>query len=217
MKNIVKSLTLLLWLSACQSLNFNDVNMVAPNSRLLPPLEASVNRKALKDNFDTVKTEDGRAFVYDDNIQFLGATYQKDRRPRDVETVFLRNMDNITQRYGEKKGKITMRISNTRAYHSGYLYTVPSVLTLHIANLLGMPYVYDNMDIEIEVTITDNKGNPVRKYIETGHAETPVAMYYGYSTSNAPLLSTIRATQDALRKINMQIANEFEAINKQLK
>ena len=213
MRQIIKSVVILLLVSACQSVNFNDVNMVAPNARLLPPMEAKISRKALKENFDTVKTEDGRAYVYDDSFQFAGATYQKDRRPRDVETVFIRNMDNITQSYGEKKGTITLRVSNTRAYHTGYFYTVPSVLTLHIANLFGLPYVYDNMD----VTIADKKGNPVRKYIEVGHAETPVAMYYGYSTSNAPLLSTIRATQDALRKINMQIANDFEAINSQLK
>lgn len=217
MRQIIKSVAILLLLSACQSLNFNDVNMVAPNARLLPPMEAKISRKALKENFDTVKTDDGRAYVYDDNIQFLGATYQKDRRPRDVETVFLRNMNNIAQNYGEKKGRVSMRISNTRAYHSGYYYTVPSILTLRLANLFGMPYVYDNMDIELEVTITDKNGNPVRKYVEIGHAQTPVAMYYGYSSSDAPVLSTIRATQDALRKINMQIANDFDAINSQLK
>ena len=49
-----------------------------------------------------------------------------------------------------------------------------------------------------------------------GHGEEVVAMYYGYNEEEAHVMSSIRAMKDALAKVNMNIANDFQMIKKGL-
>lgn len=50
----------------------------------------------------------------------------------------------------------------------------------------------------------------------SGHGEEVVAMYYGYNEEEAHVMSSIRAMKDALAKVNMNIANDFQMIKKGL-
>lgn len=52
MKKFWLSLTVLIMLSACKSVTFNDLNVQMPNANLLPPLNTEVDRESVRDSFD---------------------------------------------------------------------------------------------------------------------------------------------------------------------
>ena len=218
MRKLLMLWSVVLVLSACKSVEFNDLTFRAPNSQLLPPLKTEVDKDSIKDSFDTMITgssagsglgsEDWR--VSGDSYTFVK---KKDSRTRDMITLFERNVENISQVYGARKGSIKMRFTNSRIYASGYYYTVPSWISLCSLNVLGFPYSYRNTDLEVEVSILNNHGDLIWKSTEMGQGEEIVAMYYGYDEEEASIMSSIMALKDALRKINQNIAKDFERIN----
>ena len=218
MKKLLMLWSMVLVLSACKSVSFNDLNLRAPNSQLLPPLRTEVDKDSIKDSFDTTihGSSAGSGFESED-WSVSGDTYtfvkKKDSRTRDMITLFERNVENISQVYGTRKGSIKMRFTNSRIYSSGYYYTVPSWISIYSLNLLGFPFGYRNTDLEVEVSILNNNGDLIWKSTEMGKGEEIVAMYYGYSEEEALVMSSIKALKDALRKINRNIANDFERIN----
>ena len=75
----------------------------------------------------------------------------------------------------------------------------------------GEPYWH-----EFRRSIYDRSGDLVWKTTVVGHGEEVVAMYYGYNEEEAHVMSSIRAMKDALAKVNMNIANDFQMIKKGL-
>lgn len=221
MRKLLMLWSVVLVLSACKSVSFNDLTMRVPNPQLLPPLKAEVDQASIKDSFDTTITgSSAGSGLGSEDWRVSGESYtfvkKKDSRTRDMITLFDRNVENISQVYGERKGSIKMRFTNSRIYSSGLYYTVPSWVSLYSLNLLGFPYGYKNTDLEVEVSIFNKQGDLVWKDTKTGNGEEIVAMYYGYNEEEALVLSSIRALKDALRKINLDIANDFEGIIKGL-
>ncbi len=210
-------------LSACKSVMFSDLNMQMPNANLLPPLEAKVDTASVRDSFDVKYSgKSTRSYYnYGENwsggVDSINMTRKRDRSTRDMVTLFTRNIANISQQYGERKGTIQLRVTNSSSYNSGWYFTVPSLLSLHTLNVLGMPYQYKNADLETEVSIYDRKGNLVWQTTVVGHGEETVAVYYGYNEDDAQALSNIKAMKDAMRQVNMNIANDFQMIQKGLK
>ena len=221
MKKLLLLWSVMLVLSACKSVTFNDLKLYAPNRDLLPPLKAEVDKDSIKDSFDTMiqGSSAGGGFESDD-WSVSGDSYtfvkKKDSRTRDMITLFERNVENISQVYGARKGSIKMRFTNSRIYASGYYYTVPSWISIYSLNLLGFPYGYKNTDLEVEVSIFNNNGDLIWKTTQTGNGEEMVAMYYGYNEEEALVMSSIKALKDALRKVNLNIANDFGKINSSL-
>ena len=222
MKKFWLSLTVLIMLSACKSVTFNDLNVQMPNVNLLPPLNTEVDRESVRDSFDVQYSGSSSRSGYTDasgwggSIDSVNIVRKRDRRMRDMITLFDRNAANVSQAYGERKGTIKLRVTNSSVYNSGLYYAVPSILSLHTLNLLGMPYLYANTDLETEVSIYDRSGDLVWKTTVVGHGEEVVAMYYGYNEEEAHVMSSIRAMKDALAKVNMNIANDFQMIKKGL-
>lgn len=218
MKKLLLLWSVMLVLSACKSVTFNDLKLYAPNRDLLPPLKAEVDKDSIKDSFDTMiqGSSAGGGFESDD-WSVSGDSYtfvkKKDSRTRDMITLFERNVENISQVYGARKGSIKMRFTNSRIYASGYYYTVPSWISIYSLNLLGFPYGYKNTDLEVEVSIFNTNGDLIWKTTQTGNGEEMVAMYYGYNEEEALVMSSIKALKDALRKVNLNIANDFGKIN----
>lgn len=221
MKKLLLLWSVMLVLSACKSVTFNDLKLYAPNRDLLPPLKAEVDKDSIKDSFDTMiqGSSAGGGFESDD-WSVSGDSYtfvkKKDSRTRDMITLFERNVENISQVYGARKGSIKMRFTNSRIYASGYYYTVPSWISIYSLNLLGFPYGYKNTDLEVEVSIFNTNGDLIWKTTQTGNGEEMVAMYYGYNEEEALVMSSIKALKDALRKVNLNIANDFGKINSSL-
>lgn len=221
MKKLLLLWSVMLVLSACKSVTFNDLKLYAPNRDLLPPLKAEVDKDSIKDSFDTMiqGSSAGGGFESDD-WSVSGDSYtfvkKKDSRTRDMITLFERNVENISQVYGARKGSIKMRFTNSRIYASGYYYTVPSWISIYSLNLLGFPYGYKNTDLEVDVSIFNTNGDLIWKTTQTGNGEEMVAMYYGYNEEEALVMSSIKALKDALRKVNLNIANDFGKINSSL-
>ena len=209
-------------LSACKSVVFSDLNMQMPNANLLPPLNAKVDTASVRDSFDvkysgSAVTSYNTSDKWGSSVDSISMIRKRDRSARDMVTLFTRNIANISQQYGERKGTIDLRVTNSSIYNSGWYFTVPSLLSLHTLNILGMPYQYKNTDLETEVSIYDKKGNLVWQTTVVGHGEETVAVYYGYSEDDAQALSTVKAMKNALQQVNMNIANDFQAIQKALK
>lgn len=222
MKRLLMIVVVVIGLTGCKSVMFNDLTIQMPNATLLPPLEAVVDKTSIKDSFDAKYVGMSSSAGYQSSEGWGGGSSgfaivrKRDRLTRDMITLFDRNVANISQPYGERKGIIKMRFTNSSIYDSGYYYAVPSVLSLHTLNLLGLPYLYKNTDLEVEVSIYTKKGDLIWKTTTTGHGEAVVAMYYGYDEEGANTMSTILALKDALRQINMNIANDLPRIQKSL-
>ena len=176
MKKLLLLWSVMLVLSACKSVTFNDLKLYAPNRDLLPPLKAEVDKDSIKDSFDTMiqGSSAGGGFESDD-WSVSGDSYtfvkKKDSRTRDMITLFERNVENISQVYGARKGSIKMRFTNSRIYASGYYYTVPSWISIYSLNLLGFPYGYKNTDLEVEVSIFNTNGDLIWKTTQTGNSD----------------------------------------------
>lgn len=222
MKRFLITTVVLVCLAACKSVMFNDLNVQMPNANLLPPLKAAVDKTSIKDSFDAKYVGMSSSAGYQSSEGWGGGSSgfavvrKRDRLTRDMITLFNRNVDNISQQYGERKGTIKMRFTNSNIYDSGYYYAVPSTLSLYTLNLLGFPYIYKNTDLEVEISIYTKKDDLIWKTTVIGHGEEVVALYYGYDEEGANTMSTILALKDALRQANMNIANDFQVIKKGL-
>lgn len=119
MKKFWLSLTVLIMLSACKSVTFNDLNVQMPNANLLPPLNTEVDRESVRDSFDVQYSGSSSRSGYTDasgwggSIDSVNIVRKRDRRMRDMITLFDRNAANVSQAYGERKGTIKLRVTNS--------------------------------------------------------------------------------------------------------
>jgi hypothetical protein len=79
------------------------------------------------------------------------------------------------------------------------------LITLMTPSLLGVPLEWYRTTLQAEVQVTDAAGNLLGTYKGTGTSNVRVAMYYGYSQSEAPRLADVIALRAALAQIRPQL------------
>ncbi|GAA4369587.1 hypothetical protein GCM10023185_43360 [Hymenobacter saemangeumensis] len=77
--------------------------------------------------------------------------------------------------------------------------------TLLLPSVFGIPLEWYQTTLQAEVQVTDADGNILGSYTGTGTSKVKVAMYHGYSQSDAPRLADIIAMRNALAQIRPQL------------
>ena len=79
------------------------------------------------------------------------------------------------------------------------------VLTFLLPAVVGVPLEWYKTTLQAEVQVSDAAGNLLGSYEGTGTSEVKVAMYHGYSQTDAPRLADVIALRGAMAKIRPQL------------
>lgn len=187
-----------LFLSSCKSFSLQEEMRVSDlGMDKLPTLEA----------------------IYEDEKSFktVANNEMTTRSNNEYSTIFYREVEtNISNPYGEKKGRIILRPIFYKIDQKGVWFLTP-LFTLWTANILGCPANHYESLVELEVRIVDNKGNLIKKYSAENQDDEYVAMWWSYADPVAVKASILRAYKNALRDITQQIHKDFNYLNSKLK
>lgn len=79
------------------------------------------------------------------------------------------------------------------------------VLTFMVPAIFGVPLEWYKTTLQAELQVSDASGNLLGTYTGSGNSEVKVAMYHGYSQTDAPRLADIIALRGAIAQIRPQI------------
>ncbi|MCL2439472.1 MAG: hypothetical protein FWD15_03080 [Alphaproteobacteria bacterium] len=233
-----KLLSIALVVSACASIRHSDLTTNNdPISPLLTPMEVRVDQSNLENVYSrgTMSTTSNRVGVgtsfgnlVGSNNNFLRnmnvggstgtahTTFRADPRINDITSMVEREFqENIMKGSGITRGQISFRIGYSKE-DSSIILPIASVLTLGVLNFFGMPFNYASEETEIVVEIRDNAGTVIRRYREAMSSTSYVAMWWGFSSSDAARRTSNHNVRDALQKIRRRIDAEAADINKAL-
>ncbi|GAA4374028.1 hypothetical protein GCM10023186_05170 [Hymenobacter koreensis] len=132
--------------------------------------------------------------------------------PDDAQTLFEREVrmnlaePEDTIRFGYARLQIT-EVANNRA---GKALQAFQLMTLMTPALLGVPLEWYRTAVKAEVQIVNSRGKVLGTYAETGESSIRVAMYHGYSQTQAPRLADMEALRQAIAKIKLKV--EVDAV-----
>jgi hypothetical protein len=210
-----------LCLPACQTLRISD--FYEQNARIrepLPRLGFLVHQESFGTAFDRETFDKGLSgnVVSPFYMPSPGELYVLSDLP--LEDAF-RALDgevthNLSEQQGPKYGHVRFKLINYERRAPGWGYTVGSVATAFVANVLGMPYNRYRAELELQVEIADANKNVLARYRAPGTGKAFVAMYYGYHATDAWRKANLDAMQDALNKIRPDIVKDTPKLRQQL-
>jgi hypothetical protein len=115
--------------------------------------------------------------------------------------------NNLCNPYGQKFGYIILRTYYSK-YKLGLGYSVASGLTLLIPNLLGLPLARPKFEVQATIEILNSRKELIGKYKASGEGKSIMALYYGYSQSDAIRKARNEALNNALEGIRNQIKSD---------
>lgn len=128
-------------------------------------------------------------------------------------------LDSLCNNSDEKYGYYTFEVNGAGGEVKGIALMYPSALTLGVLNLLGMPCMYFETELEINFYIYDSKKNLIANYITNINPKKTkawVAPYYGYGMVTGSQVSFLKAHKLAFEEFSMLVSKDIEAINRQL-
>ncbi|WP_400191827.1 hypothetical protein [Hymenobacter sp. B81] len=138
--------------------------------------------------------------------------------PDDPQKLFEREVRmNMTEpedtlRYGYAKLLIT-EVSTDR---QGKVLQALQLITLMTPSVLGVPLEWYHTTLKAEMQIVDARGEVLGTYTGTGESRIKVAMYHGYSQTQAPRLADVEALRLALAQIKPQVSLDAARLRDQL-
>lgn len=205
-------------LGACRTLQMSDFHQKDQLAEPLPPLTLQVHAESFAGHFAAEMLRDGMTYgAASGNVWIPSpfAVYTQIGEPmRDVFTVLGNELnDNTTQRAGEKYGLARFKLVHYERREPGWGWLVPSVFTLGVANLAGMPANKIQSNLELQMEILDANQNVVAQYRAPGSGKATVKMYSGYSGFGAKRKANLLALQEAMRHIRKQMEADLPKIN----
>jgi len=116
----------------------------------------------------------------------------------------------------EAFGYAKLQIHDATISRGGKGFQAFQMMTLLTPSLLGMPLEYCRTHVEAELQLIDAHGNVIGTYTGTGSSNVRVAMYYGYSQSQAPRLADVEALRQALGQIRPQLESDVDSLRQKL-
>lgn len=116
----------------------------------------------------------------------------------------------------EAFGYAKLQVHDATVSRGGKGFQAFQMMTLLTPSLLGMPLEYCRTHIEAELQVIDAQGTVLGSYIGTGSSNVRVAMYYGYSQSQAPRLADVEALRQALSQIRPQLESDVDSLRQKL-
>ena len=169
-------------LGACVSVKGSFTNTpTAVISKRLPPMEITADPGPLAMNDGALPDDPLRLFKSELQHNVVEAT--------------------DTATYGYMRLVVT-KVHTTR---KGRSLQAAQVATMLVPSVLGAPLEWYNTDLEAEVQVMDATGQLLGTYTGKGTSNVKVAMYHGYSQTDAPRLADVMALREALNKVRPQL------------
>jgi len=169
-------------LGACKSVKGTfSATPTATITQRLPPLEITADPGPLAMN-------DGA--LPDDPLRMFKAEMQRNvLEPTDTATF----------------GYARMVVTKVKTTRTGRSLQAAQVVTFLLPSLFGAPLEWYKTDIQAEVQMMNANGELLGTYTGRGTSNVKVAMYHGYSQTDAPRLADVLALREALAQIRPQL------------
>ncbi|MGI4761178.1 MAG: hypothetical protein ACRYF0_10755 [Janthinobacterium lividum] len=169
-------------LGACKSVKGTFTSVpTATITKRLPPLEITADPGPLAMN-------DGA--LPEDPLRMFKAELQRNvLEPTDTAT------------YGYAR----LVVTKVKTIRTGRSLQAAQVITFLIPSVFGAPLEWYKTDIQAEVQMMNASGELLGTYTGKGTSNVKVAMYSGYSQTEAPRLADVLALREALAQIRPQL------------
>jgi hypothetical protein len=169
-------------LGACKSVKGTfSATPTATISKRLPPLEITADPGPLAMN-------DGA--LPEDPLRLFKAELQRNvLEPTDTAT------------YGYAR----LVVTKVKTVRTGRSLQAAQVVTFLIPSIFGAPLEWYKTDLQAEVQMMNANGELLGTYTGKGTSSVKVAMYSGYSQTEAPRLADVIALREALAQIRPQL------------
>lgn len=102
-------------------------------------------------------------------------------------------------------GYIRLVVTKVHTTRKGRSLQAAQVVTMLVPSLFGAPLEWYNTDLEAEVQVMNATGELLGTYTGKGTSNVKVAMYHGYSQTDAPRLADVLALRQALDRVRPQL------------
>jgi hypothetical protein len=102
-------------------------------------------------------------------------------------------------------GYMRLVVTKVKTIRKGRSLQAAQVITMLVPSVFGAPLEWYNTNIEAEVQVMDASGQLLGTYTGKGSSEVKVAMYHGYSQTDAPRLADVIALREALNQVRPQL------------
>ena len=217
MKKISVAVCCLFLLSSCRTLKLQDYHQESALKEPMPALHMKVHAESFAARFAGEVMEDAVTSGY----PWIPSPYEVYTRigasMQDVFALLGNELsENMTRATGEKHGQARFKLLYYNSSMPGWGWIFPSVMTLNIANLAGMPYTKYRADLELQLEILDAKQQVIAQYRAPGSGKATVALYYGYGGSAAYRKANLLALQEAMRGIRAKMEPDIAKLNSDL-
>ena len=223
MKNLFYLLAFICFFSSCMSLKKTDflLKVEKPERRLLYVIpeadDLTFTQYITKEN-GVLSNQD---YLYGIKINDMSHRYSFNIETRDARvgdalkaySIFINDQicdTNRVKEYGKAKiGVVSYKEKKHAAWTFFSMWTICSI------NLLGFPLREVSTELEVNISIFDNKGNFVKNYIGKGKGLAYLAMYWGYG-EDVRRKASLDAFKMAFTKIQNEITNDINYLNDKL-
>ena len=206
-------------LAQCRTLHVQDFHAQQRVPEPLPRMGLLVHQESFAAAFDREAFSKG----WNGNVAVAGSAGPgdyfalSDLPLEDVYAVLGNEVnENLSDNKGDRYGHIRFRLVNYDRRAPGWGYKIPSVLTLNMLNVAGMPYTRLSSELELQVEVADANKKVLARYRAPGAGKAYVAMYYGYRPGDAWRKANLIAIQDAMAKIRPQMEADLPGLRAQL-
>jgi hypothetical protein len=219
-KYILPFLLLALSLGSCRSLRVRDFHTDQNLPTRLPRLGLLVHERSFLEAFDCALNREVAItnVVSGPYAPAPWVAYEMtDRALEDAFNVLGNELeDNLNQGATPQYGQARFKLLDYKRRNSGWGWTVASVSTLFLPNLLGMPVRTQRAELELQMEILDANGKMLIRYTAPGTGKAPVAAYHGYDNTTATRKANLVALQDAMSKIKKKLESDVPVLSSQL-
>lgn len=113
-------------------------------------------------------------------------------------------------------GYAKLVVTQAEVARTGRALQAFQMLTLMTPSLLGMPLEWYRTNLTAEVQIIDSRGDIIATYTGTGHSKVRVAMYHGFSQTEAARISDVQALRLALDQIRPRLDAAADSLRRKL-
>lgn len=215
------ALCALILLAGCRTLQVTDYHQHSPLKEPLPALKMKVHAESFAARFAGELFEDVVVSNSMYGYPWVPSPFEVHTRVgasmQDVFTILANELsDNMTRSSGEKTGEARFKLVYYNRTMPGWGWVIPSVMTLNIANLAGMPFTRYQADLELQMEIVDANQRVIAQYRAPGTGKTTVAFYYGYDGASAHRKANLLALQEAMRGIRNKMEPDLARLNNEL-
>ncbi|GAB3839103.1 hypothetical protein GCM10028821_41810 [Hymenobacter jeollabukensis] len=105
-------------------------------------------------------------------------------------------------------GTAQLQVVDCRTKRTGKVLQGLQMATFMLPSLLGVPLEWYETDLKAAVQIVSAKGDTLATYTGRGQSRVRVAVYHGYSQTQAHRVADLAALREALAQIKLQLDND---------